>query len=150
MRSLAQQLLDPRTRPAFVTATVVVIEDQVKAQRGPSGLALKAAYKVVNGVRPGMVSHAVDSLLPQFVTAMEPFYDEHLRTGQALPELLSAQRSELADALLSVTDARAEHTGNKVLKGTYQRARGNAAKQLSAAAPAIGELLANATQSGTA
>ena len=34
----------------------------------------RGPYRLVQAVRPSMVSHVVDRLLPEFAAAMEPFY----------------------------------------------------------------------------
>jgi hypothetical protein len=47
----------------------------------------------------------------------------------------------VAEALLSITDARAQRAKNQAIKGAYEKLRGSAKKHVEAAVPRIGRLV---------
>ena len=141
MTHLSEYLAAADARPAVVADACALLDRQVARTGGVSGLAIRSAYKVVQGVRPGMVPHAVDGFLGPFADQLDPFYQEHLATGIPLAEILEAQRTSMADALLSITDDRADRTSNRTLRRAYLRVRGSAREQVEAAAPGIAELI---------
>ena len=63
MAHLSTHLLDPRERPAVVADACALVDRELTRTSGLSGMALRAAHRVVVGIRPGMVPHAVDALL---------------------------------------------------------------------------------------
>jgi hypothetical protein len=128
-------------RPAFVDDAVALLDKEVAARGGVSGVAIKSAYKVLKGVKPGMVRSSVDSLVEPFAGALQPYVDQHRQSGRPLSEILSEQREQMANSLLAITDARAEHSSHKSLRTAYGKVRGMAHKQVAAAAPGVAELL---------
>jgi hypothetical protein len=46
----------------------------------------------------------------------------------------------VADALLGITDRRAQRAKNQLVKGTYEKLRGQAKKHVETAVPRLGEL----------
>ena len=142
MAHLSEHLTAPGARPAVVADACALVDREVGRTSGVSGLAIRSAYRVLTGVRPGMVAHTVDGLLAPFADQLDPFYQEHLATGEPLSDLLVAQRTSMADALLSITDDRADRTTNRTLRRAYQRVRGSARQHVEAAAPGIAGLIA--------
>jgi hypothetical protein len=142
MAHLSEHLTAPSRRPLVVADACALVDREVARTSGVSGLAIRAAYRVLSGVRPGMVSSAVDGLLTPFAEQLDPYYQEHLTTGQPLADLLVAQRTSMADALLSITDDRAERTSNRTVRRAYERVRGSARQHVEAAAPGIAGLIA--------
>lgn len=138
---LSEFLTDPQQRPMVVADACALIERQVSGLSGMSGMAIRSAYRVVSGVRPGMIATAVDGLLAPFSDQLDPFYQEHLSTGLPLSDILVDQRTSMADGLLSITDDRAQRTSNRTVKRAYQRVRGTARQHVEAAAPGIAELI---------
>jgi hypothetical protein len=141
MAHLATHLTVPDARPAVVTDACALLDQEVGRASGVSGLAVRSAYRVLAGVRPGMVASAVDRLLDPFADRLDPFYQEHLATGVPLADVLSAQRAGMADALLAITDDRAQRTSNRTLRAAYRRVRGTAKQYVGAAAPGIAGLI---------
>ena len=138
---LSTHLTTPAARPAVVADACTLIEEEVARTSGISGMAVRSAFKVMTGVRPGIVPSAVDGLLDPFADQLDPFYQEHLSTGQPLVEVLSTQRTSMAEALLAITDDRAERTRQTTLRRAYQRVRGSARGYVEAAAPGIAGLI---------
>lgn len=144
MSILQETLLTDDKRPTVVNDCVRVIEDEVASKKGVSGLAIKGAFKALKAIKPGMVRNAVDGLLDEFVTNLEPFYQRYVdggKTGGIEPHLVR-NSGEVADALLSITDEKARTTSNKTLKKLYNKLRPQGKKQVEAAMPRVGKMLA--------
>lgn len=106
--SLTQRLLgDPQKRPRLLSDCERLIEDEVAGKSGLTGLAIKAAYKVVCALKPGLIRESMDNLIDDFVKRLEPFYTQHRSTGgdpKAFGDVLTRKKGEVADALLGITD----------------------------------------------
>lgn len=138
---LSLHLTAPDARPAVVADACTLLDHEVASASGLSGMAIRTAYRVLTGIRPGMVRGAVDGLLDPFADQLDPFYQQHLTTGAPLSDILTAQRTSMAEALLSITDDRAERTSQVTLRRAYQRVRGSARGYVEAAAPGIAALI---------
>ncbi len=138
---LSIHLTTPDARPAVVADACRLIDQEVARTSGISGMAIRSAYRVLTGIRPGMVPSAVDGLLDPFADQLDPFYQQHVATGGPLVDILTAQRTSMAEALLSITDDRAERTTQVTLRRAYQRVRGSARGYVESAAPGIAELI---------
>ena len=142
---LAEKLTADGVRRDVVTACCDLVEREVSAKSGLSGMAIKAGYKVVKALKPGMIPGAVNTLLPEFAEAMQPLYDKSTEDADDKPsafaKYLSGHTDETADALLKVTDARAANAKNKTVKKTYDRLRGNARDNVKAAVPGLAKAL---------
>lgn len=143
--TLAGRLLADRARrPALLTDCERLIEAEVDSKSGLSGLAIKAAYKVVCAVKPGIIRESMDGLLDDFVRRLEPFYAQHRSSGgepRAFGTALAKRSAEAADALLGITDERARRARNATLKGAYERLRPSAKKHVEEAVPRVGRTL---------
>jgi hypothetical protein len=142
MPSLSAALTDEAKKPVIVDDCLKLIDAEVADKGGLSGMAVKAAYATVKGIKPGFVKAVVDGLLPDFAQALEPLHQEATAKGQDVKSYLVANQSRAADALLAVTDAKAAKSTNGVVKGTYSKLRGSAKKNVEAAIPRLGELIA--------
>lgn len=142
MAHLSEHLTTPASRPAVIADACALIDREVSRTSGVSGMAIRTAYRVVAGIRPGMIATAVDGLLTPFADQLDPFYQEHLATGEPLSDILTQQRTSMADALLSITDDRADRSSNRTIRRAYQRVRGSARQHVEAAAPGIAGLIA--------
>lgn len=140
----ARLLADPAKRPRLLTDCERLITDEVASKGGLSGLAIKGAYKVVCAVKPGVVRESMDGLLDDFVRRLEPFWASHTQNGgdaKAFGDALTQKRTEVADALLGITDDRAKRAKNTTLKGAYERLRPQAKKHVEEAIPRVGRTL---------
>lgn len=146
MTNLAEHLTAPGMRAQVVAACVDLVEQEVSAKGGLSGAAIKAGYKVIKAIKPGMVPAVIDGLLPEFAASLQPLYDRATDgaadKSQAFTTYLDGHADEAADALLTVTDKRAERTPNKTLRKTYDRLRGSAKDNVRAAIPGLARALA--------
>jgi hypothetical protein len=138
--SLGDVINDPTKRPAIVADCCALIDEEVAAKGGLSGLAVKAGYAAVKGVKPGFIREVVEKLLPEFATHLDPMWDEGKKTGNATA-FFQSNRSRVADALLAVTDERSKHAKSSVVRGTYEKLRGSAKKNVEEAVPRLARLL---------
>lgn len=141
MTTLTTVLVDPSKRPLVVDDCVALIDAEVADKSGLSGFAIKAGYGAVKGVKPGFVRHVVDDLLPEFGAALEPMYQEACNQSKSIHEYFSSHAARVADALLSITDAKAQKAKSGLVKGTYEKLRGSAKKNVEAAVPRLGKLI---------
>lgn len=139
--SLIEQLGQDGTRKAVIDDALRVLDAEVDDKSGLGGLAVKGAYKAVKGISPGFLAHVVDRLLDDFLTALDPVYREAFQRREPPSKYLVQQAGKVADELLAVTDARAERTGQAVIRKTYAKLRPAAKKHVEAAMPRLGELL---------
>lgn len=127
---------------AAVTADCLqLIDAEVGDKGGLGGMAIKAGYKTIKGIKPGFVEGVVDMLLPKFADAVDPIVDEAKASGAGIASHLVGQKSRVADALLAVTDAKAENATTKIAKSTYKKLRGSAKNHVEAAVPRLATLI---------
>ena len=142
MATLADQLLDPSTRPNVVQACVRVIEDEVGSKRGLKGLAIKTAFKTVKTFKPGIIPDVVNVLLDEFVEKLEPFYAEFQNIDESDFGAYTVRHSDrVAETLLSITDRRADGSRHKTLVKAYRKLRPQGKNNVVAAMPRIGDML---------
>jgi hypothetical protein len=142
MDSLKEALLDPAHRQQVIDDCVRLIDAEVADKGGLTGIAVKGAYAVVKKVKPGFVNEVVTHLLPHFVDRLEPFYREWRKSGGELEAFFAARTSVIANALLGVTDDRAERAKNVTITKAYAKLRPGAQKHVEQAVPGIGRILA--------
>jgi len=135
-------VLNDEAKRASITEDVCrLVDEQVGNQRGISGVAVKAGYKLVQGVKPGFVRNVVEALLPEFAAALEPFREQAVTQGQSVASYFGAHSQEVAEALLAVTDGRAQASKHGSVKGAYGKLRGSARKNVERAVPGLGKII---------
>jgi len=140
--TLQEILLAPDTRPRVVADCFTLIDQEVSRKSGISGTAVKLAYKTVNAFMPGHVRHMVESMLPQMVDQLEPYWaDFSTSGGSEFGDYLAKHSEEVSQALLSVTDARAAASGRPTVTRAYGSVRGSATKHIVAALPQVGDMV---------
>jgi hypothetical protein len=141
--TLQEILLAPDAQPQVADDCFQLVQQQVGELSGVSGTAVKLAYKTVNTFRPGHIRFMVESLLPQLVEELEPYWaDFNSSGGSEFGDYLAKRGNEVADSLLSVTDRRAEGSNRPTVIKAYGTVRGSAARHVEAALPQVGELIA--------
>lgn len=142
MPTLTEQLISPPKRSAVVSDLVRLVDEEVGRKGGISGLGIKAAYTIVKAMKPSFVSEVVDGMLDDCVRRLEPIYAECVAEGPGPhASRLQSRAGRVADALLGVTDARAEKTTHTSLKKTYLKLRPTAKRNVEEAVPGLGKLL---------
>jgi hypothetical protein len=142
---LSEGLLNPTKKAMVVDECCNMIEVQLASKSGMSGIALKAAFAALKGVKPGYIPYVVEQILPQCFTALDPIWSEGVEKGDPIGHL-SANRSHTADALLGVTDARAKNAKRQIVRGTYEKLRGSAKKHVEEAVPDLAKVINNYTK----
>ncbi len=139
--NLNDVLNDDAKRAAIIEDVCRLVDDEVGKQKGLSGVAVKAGYKLVQGVKPGFVRRVVETLLPEFAAALEPIRAHALSQGQAVKSYFATHQPEVSEALLAVTDARATSSEHASVKGAYGKLRGSARKNVESAVPGLGKII---------
>lgn len=127
-------------RDRFLEEVAALVDDEVKSQSGVAGFAIRGAYRIALGLRPAFVEEALRQLFPAFAARLDPILaakQEH----QSHEELFDAEQAQVAAALLSVTDGRAQAIRIRALRAAYQKVRGHADKSVRRAAPGLGRIL---------
>ncbi len=138
--SLADEITDPTKKAAIVADCCTLVDEEVSAKGGLSGLAVNAGYAAVKGIQPGFIAEVVNKLLPDFAGKIDAIWDEGRKAGDPSAHF-NTNKSRVADALLSVTDAKAKNAESSVVRGTYERLRGSAKKNVEDAVPRLGRLV---------
>ncbi len=147
--TLSEVITAPGKRPAVIQDCGHLIDEEVKKKGGLSGVALKMAFAAVKAVKPGFIPEAIDHMLEDFARRLEPFYESYQQaqgtsanaTGRSLPDHFNLQSTAIAEALLGITDDRAQRAKNATVKKTYEKLRPSAKKHVEEAVPGIGRLI---------
>lgn len=142
MGSLTETIKDDARRRAVVDDCVALIEAEVKSKRGISGIAIKGAFKTVKSLRPGMVPMAMNHLLDDFATQIDPIWAECQSSGQQPRAFFSANKTRVANALLHITDDRGRKSDHKTLVKAYNSLRPKAVQYIGDAMPRLADLIA--------
>ncbi len=144
MESLVDVIADDARRPRVVSDIVGLVDTEVSRKGGISGVALKGGYKVVKSLKGGqMIPDVVDGLLEEFVGALEPVHAEYRASGGTggFGAYLKRHERSAVDALLKVTDVRAQRTSHAVIRKTYDKLRPMAEKHVAEALPGVGAVV---------
>jgi hypothetical protein len=149
MPTLKEILTVPGNRPRVVADCGTLIQEEVDSKGGLSGLAIKAAYAVVKALKPGFVTEAVDHMLDDFATRLEPFWADAQAKNEPVGAVMNARAGNVADALLAISDERAARAKNQGAKKAYEKLRPTGKKHVEAAVPRLGRLIAKYTSAAT-
>ena len=141
MPNLVEALTSESKKILVVDDCVALIDAEVADKGGLTGLAIKAGYKAIQGVKPGFVRQVVADLLPEFSQALDPIYQEAKSGGTGVREYFAANTPRVADALLGITDERAKRSKSGLVKGTYDKLRASAKKNVESAVPRLGAMV---------
>ncbi|MBE1580855.1 hypothetical protein NQK81_25750 [Amycolatopsis roodepoortensis] len=140
--TLKEILLDSSRRPAVVSDFEGLVDAEVSDKGGVSGAVVKTGFAAVKKIKPGIIPAAVDTLLDDFTVALEPFYGDYkAKGGNDFGAYLVSRSDEASDALLSVTDSRAEKSSRDSIKKVYSKLRPNGKKNVEEALPRLGQLI---------
>ncbi|NED99025.1 DUF6918 family protein [Phytoactinopolyspora halotolerans] len=140
--SLKDVLLAPERRPEVIKDVEALVDAEVAEKSGVSGLAVKSGYALIKKVNSSFVSDAVDSMFEKFVERLEPFYADFKASGSgSFADHLVGNSSDVADALLGVTDERSAGSRRESVKKVYNKLRPQAKKHVEDALPRLGALI---------
>jgi hypothetical protein len=136
--TLQEILLAPDVRPNVVADGVTLVNEEVKEK----GLIIKGAYKTVTTFASGIIHDAVETLLPDMLVKLQPFWTEfNANGGGSFGDYLVARGEEASEALLSVTDERAKNSERAPIRKAYNAVRPSGVKNVEAALPRLGALV---------
>lgn len=141
MAGLAEALTSDEKKSRVVQDCLGIIDAEVNDKGGLGGIAIKAGYKAVKGIKPGFLEKVVQDLLPEFATGIDPVYREAIEKNKPVKAYFVEQSARVADALLAITDGKAQRTKSGVIRATYDRLRGSAKKNVEQAVPRLAELI---------
>ena len=140
--TLQEILLGQDTQPKVISDCSTLIDQEVSDMSGVSGTAVKIAYKTVNAFMPGHVRNMIEEMLPDMVGKLEPYWaDFNDSGGSDFGDYLAKRGDEVAEALLSVTDALAAASKRPVIIKAYSSVRGGAVRHIVASLPQVGEMV---------
>jgi hypothetical protein len=145
MGTLRELASDPTKREQLLQAALKTVDAEVSDKGGISGMAIKAAYAMAKGVAPGIIHKAINAMADEFLDALQPFYDQAKSAGVALRAYLDPadKKSAAANALLAITDARANQESGGALKKGYEKLRPTAQKHVEQAMPRLADMITN-------
>lgn len=141
MSSLEEILTEESRKKNVIADCVVLIDEEVASKGGISGLAIKAGFKAIKGIKPGFVEGAVTDMLPEFAKVLDGIYQDAKTQNKAIGDFFAANAARAADALLTITDSKATRAKNPVAKNAYNSLRGMAKKNVEAAVPRLGRMI---------
>ena len=142
MATLQDILLTPENKPHVIDDCLTLIDQEVKGKSGVSGTAVKLAYKTANTFASGYLRGMVELLAPDMIVELEPFWADFTASGAGdFGDYLVKHGDAVSEALLSVTDRRAETSTRPTILKAYKTVRGGASKHVTAALPALGALV---------
>ncbi len=142
MATLVELIGKEPKRPQVIADCVELIDAQVKQK----GFVIKGAYATIKAIKKKFVPEVVDSLLDDWLGKIQPHY-EKWESGSTAPtaskfsDFVIARSDDVAEDLLSVTDARAERTSHTTAKKMYQRMREGAKKNVVEAMPELSRMI---------
>ncbi len=148
MPTLADIVLTVQNKDAFVADCVKLTEGRIAARGGLRGIAMKTGLSLLKTARPDILPRAMQALLPDFVVALDPLYQDFVAARPSgrqadFASFLQRRSDAAVDALLQVTDHRAGRVQNPAIKSVYARLRGGAESEVGAALPEFARLLSN-------
>jgi len=138
--TLVETLEDAAKAAAVTVDGAAMIDRLVSAKRGLRGMALKAGYKAVKKIRPGIIEEVLGSLLPRFAPVIDPHYLAGKDRGDVRAYFI-ANGNTVAESLLGVTDARAKVATNRIMVKAYNSLRSHAKGHVVDAMPDLAKLI---------
>lgn len=138
MATLVEQLGKEPVRQQVIADCVDLIDAQVKQK----GFVIKSAYATIKAIKKRFVPEVVDSLLDDWLGKIQPHYDKWCQTKpSSFSDYVIARSDDVAEDLLSVTDARAERSSHTTAKKMYHRMRDGAKKNVVEAIPELSKMI---------
>ena len=138
MTTIAERFAEPNRRTALLNDAEKLLESEVDSKSGLSGIAIKTAFSLVRGVKPGFTRSVLAALLPDFLVVLEPYVKDQ---ESEILQTFSSKQDEIAEVLLSVTDQKVKSAETPLIKKTYEKLRPAAAKHVASASPGLGKLI---------
>ena len=145
MGTAKDKLLQDSIRPSVVKDCVQLVDSEVAAKKGITGMMVKGGYKAFKAVKPSIVKDAVEILLDEFVKVLDGHYAEYEEThpdcSTSFESWATTRDARIADDMLGVTDAIIHRSNKTALKKIYQGMRKIAEKNVAQAVPGVARLV---------
>jgi len=145
MSTLPETLLAPDVQPQVIADCRELVEREVGDMSGVTGTAVRLAYKTVRTFDANHIQVMIESLLPDVAAALQPYWAafsaEFPADSGDFGGYLAAREDEVAEALLSITDARRRFSTRATIIKAYNTVRVSSVKHVKAALPALGTLV---------
>ena len=145
MGLLKDKLLENGSRAGVVQDCVGLVDGQVAAKKGVSGMMIKGGYKAFKAIKPTIVKEAVEILLDDFVVVLDNHYDAYLaedpNKGTPFEKWAVMRDHKIADDMLGITDGMMNRSNKKAIKKIYQGMRKVAEKNVAEAVPDMARLI---------
>ncbi|MGL5059223.1 MAG: DUF6918 family protein [Microcoleus sp.] len=138
--ALSDILLNENNRDNFVDDCVKLIDRQVAAASGLGGLAIKAAYSTVKGIRADYCAQVLHQLLPDISTSLDPMWNDAVSNGNPV-DYMTEKKSEVADRLLQISDKKAENSTRAIVKSAYAKLRPSAKNYVEKGVPDLAAII---------
>jgi len=79
--TLVEVLQDDALRRAAAKDGALLVDAEVAAKKGLRAAALKAGFRTVKAVKPGIIEDSMYSLLPKFAPAIDPHWIKGVEAG---------------------------------------------------------------------
>lgn len=140
--SLPDILLTDGAQQQLTKDCQALVEQELATKSGLSATALKVAYKAVTAFAPGYYQSTVESMVPDLLQKLQPFWaDFHTEGGGQFGDYLVKRGDEVSEAVLTVTDGMALGSERPTVAKAYNAVRGGAGKHIEAALPGVGALV---------
>jgi hypothetical protein len=138
MSSLVELLAKEPIRARVIEDCVELIEAQVKQK----GFIIKSAYATIRAIKKRFIPETVDTMLDEWLDKLSPHFDRWSANKTAsFADYVIARGEDVAEDLLSVTDARAARTSHTTAKKMYGRMRDGAKRNVIEAVPDLARMI---------
>lgn len=137
---LSEQIQDQEIRLNIAQDCVKLMEDQVEAKTGITGIFFKTLYKGIKSISPNYAQKAIFGLIPPIAQAMNPLWDEGTEKGNPVT-YLKKNPTLTANTILTVTDERIKSTDNKIIRISYEKIRDSLQDEIEEVVPQLAEIL---------
>jgi hypothetical protein len=138
MPSLVEKFGTEPLRTQVIADCVELIDAQVKQK----GFVIKSAYATIKAIKKRFVPEVVDALLDDWMGKLQPHYDKwEASKPSSFSDYLIARSDDVAEDLLSVTDARAQKTSHTTAKKMYMKMRDSAKKNVVESIPELSKMI---------
>ncbi|TVQ90118.1 MAG: hypothetical protein EA397_14305 [Deltaproteobacteria bacterium] len=139
--TLTQILHDETRRWAVARDGAQLVADEVASRSGLRAAALKAGFKTIRRLKPGIIEEAMYHLLPSFAPKVDPHWERAVASGDP-SGYFDRHAAAIAESLLEVTDAKAQQAKNRVMLKVYRALRGQALAHTAQSVPRLPALIA--------
>jgi hypothetical protein len=141
MGSLVEVLKDPTKRTAVLDDCEILLNAEVSSKRGLTGVGVKAAFKALKAVKPGMIRHTLDDLVDELAAKVDPFWIQCQEQSANPQTFFTTNKVAIANALLGITDGRAERSKFPTIVRAYKTLRPKAIQYIGDAMPRFSQLV---------